>query len=536
MTKPIKPGSPEQYLTELFEKHDRAFLGDELKEKLVKKFGKSDQAARQIVTRFASKGIIQNSKPVSFGKGTYAYYPLNKVITLDDLLGLTRLKRPPLFRLLSAIKKCGGIISYYEALKITSTPLKASRSKTLLLDELLAELKHFGVINIKLDNHKTKYIVATYLDDAIVDSAVARHYALMIVDAMFLYDILASLGKLNLIDNKFNVYRNRKFPSIGARHNNFVWDAFSYTRTTGINTVYGKQKMVSTKQALVVLDVVVSRNYELFDFEGFFARVQVLLNHTRKERKIIPIIVYKDISREALNKARSLGLLTYNMSAFFGNSVYEVINNIVDIKLQEYTEQPMLIDPVQVISDTLELIDITGNGINLQNVTGDFFQSLMYQLFHHLYSGCTIIQSEKLPAMDTIDKKNRSYEYDFVIFSRNTWEIVVVELKGSMKNYTIRKGDYKKKNTLKWFFGRTLPSIMQHYATGAMDRYQVKGCFITTGKFDRDGELYLSELNVSKLKPNALEIGYNGKQVVSLVGYNNLGLLKETLEKYFIKD
>jgi len=73
VTKPTKPGSPEQYLTELFEKHDRAFLGDELKEKLVKKFGKSDQAARQVVTRFAGKGIIQSSKPVSFGKGTYAY-------------------------------------------------------------------------------------------------------------------------------------------------------------------------------------------------------------------------------------------------------------------------------------------------------------------------------------------------------------------------------------------------------------------------------------------------------------------------------
>lgn len=534
MTNQTKKADPEQYITDLFSKHDRIYLGGELREKLVKNCGKTNVAARKILERITTKGVIQSSSPVSFSKGAFAYFSLKKVINFDDLLGITRLNRPPLFRLLSAIKKCGGVISYYEALKITSSPLNTSKSKTLSLDNLIEELKFFKVVAITVDKHNVKYITANYVEPQLIDSILARHYALMMVDAVFIYDIITSLERLNLIDNRYIVYRNRKTPSLGAKHNNFVWDAFAYTKTTGINTVYGAKKAQTNKQALVVLDVVVSRNYEVFDFEGFFGRIQVLLNHTKKERKIIPVIVYKEISQEALKKARSLGLLTYNMAAFFGIGIYEVINNITDVKLSEHTSQGLVIDPVQVISDTLDLIDETGNKFNLQNVIGDFFQSLMYQLFHQLYPNCNIDQSVKLPAMDTIDDKVKSYEYDFVIFSNRTNEIIVVELKGSMNDYTIKKGDYKKKNTLQWFFGRTLPSFAKHYETGLTKNLKVKATFITSGKFEPDGNVFLSELNQGQLKPNLIDTGYDGKKLIQLVNNNSLSLLKNTLERYFV--
>lgn len=478
---------------------------------------------------------METSKPVSFGKNTYAYYPQGKKIIFDELIGLTRNRRPPLFRLLSAIKACKGVLSYYEALKICSTPLKKSKSKTPLLDELINELIHFDVVSHHADEHFNKYLVANFVEAPAAPKLIAEHFSMMMVDTALLYDVLLSLGKFNLIDNNYIRYRDRRTPTKGQDHNNYVWDAFSYTKTTGINTVYGNKKTPSNgKQALVVVDMVISRRYELFDYDGFIDRIRVLLNNTVSERKIIPVIVYREISAIALKKARAFGMLTYNMAAFFGNGIYEVIDNLKLVKLSENAILDSPTDTVKTISDTLDLIDQTGNLYNLSNLTGDFFQSLMYQLFHHLYPNSSVEQGKKLPAMDDTVGRKKKYEYDFLIQSVNTNEVIAVELKGTMTNYAVPLGDNNKKNTLKWFFERTFPSLTLHYQHQVFSNTQVKACFITSGRFERDGEKYLAALNQGKLKPQNINISYNGKQLLKMVNEESLYTLQSTLEKYFI--
>ena len=535
MTK-LNKQHPDDYLANLFSKHDRVYLGDELKEKLVKNFGKTNVAARKIVERFVEKGMIQSSSPVSFGRGTFAYYSLHKKITYDDLLGITRVGRPPLFRLLTAIKKCGGILSYYEALKITSAPLIKSKTKTIGLDVLISELMFFKAITQSTDKNNVKYLIANFIEPLQVEAMMARHYSLMLVDACLIYDVIVSLSKLNLIDNRYIRYRERRMPSKGQEHNNFAWDAFAYTKTTGINTVYGKKKSNTVKQALVVIDMVISRKYELFDYEGFHDRIKVLLNNTKNERKIIPIVVYREMSTEALNKARGFGMLTYDISAFFGNAIYEVIDNVKVIKLNENGSVDPTVDIFQTIADTLEIIDETGNLYNLQNMTGDFFQSLMYQLFQHLYPNSSIEQGKKLPAMDDTIGRKKQYEYDLVINSPYSSEVIAIELKGSRNNATVQLGDFDKKNSLKWFFERTFPSFQKHFASALYSSTKVRGVFITSGKFDKEGVNYLSSLNKGKNKPESINVFYDGKQLRQLVNQNSLYVLQTTLERYFIVD
>lgn len=526
---------PDEYLLSLFEKHNRIYLGDELKEKIVNSLGKTNAAARKIIERFAGKGLILSSKPISFGRNTFAYYSLGRKITFDDLLGITRLKRPPIFRLLTAIKKCGGIISYYDALKITGSPLAKSKTKIIELETIISEIKFFGLIKQLSDKNKVKYLIANYVDPLLEESLMAHYYSLMLVDASLLYDVLISLSKLNLIDNKYIRYRNRKTPWVGAPHNNFTWDAFSYTRTTGINTIHGKRTESSIKRALVVIDMVVSRKYEPFDYEGFNSRIQVLHNNTRTERKILPVIVYREISNEVLNKARAFGMLTYNIAAFFGNKIYDVIDNIKTVKLSENSIQGITKDPIEIIAETLDIIDSSGNMINLQNLIGDFFQSLMYQLFHQIYPNCSIEQAKKLPAMDETSGRKKMYEYDMVINSVLSNELIVVELKGTMKNITISLGDFDKKNTLKWFFGRTFPSFAKHHVGPTYANKKIVSSFITSGKFDGQGKTYLADLNKGKIKPANIAVGYDGKELIKLANDNSLGLLKRTLEHYFVK-
>ena len=527
--------SAEQYLADLLADGKNIFFGDRLKEDIVKLFRKSSAAARKTIERAAEKKIIKSSAPVSFGRGTFAYCSNDKEITFDELLGITREKKPPMYRLLSALKKCNGIISYYEALKITSSPILPSKTKVTSLDSLIEDLKFFKLVKTKADKNNVKYIIANWNEEPQIDSALARHFSLMIVDSIFLYDVISSLKKLNLIDNEKVIYRNRKTPSLGARHNNFVWDAFAYSKTTGINTFHSLGKGQIKQQALVVLDVVVSRTYESFDLDGFLGRVQILKNNTKTERKILPVIVYKEIGKETLNRARSFGLITYSMSTFFGSSIIEIINNISAVKLNEFIAQGMPIDPVQIISDTLATIDRTGNENNLQNVIGDFFQSLMFQLFNHIYRGCNIVQAIKLPAMDAKDGEKKDYEYDFTIFSSNRKEVIIIEVKGYDSNTTIRKGDYETKNTLQWFFGRTFPSAKKHYRIGFTKNHTVKSAFVTSALYDLEGQIFLNELNAGKQKPFDLDVGYDGKKLLQLVNSNGLDLLKTTLERYFIK-
>lgn len=86
MTKPLNQDS-DTYLTNLFAKHSRIYLGDELKQKLVDNLGKSAAAARKIIERFAAKGLVETSKPVSFGKNKTAhkksYHRLNNLVAVS---------------------------------------------------------------------------------------------------------------------------------------------------------------------------------------------------------------------------------------------------------------------------------------------------------------------------------------------------------------------------------------------------------------------------------------------------------------------
>ena len=67
MTK-LKNTAADEYLLSLFSAHNRIYLGDELKEKLVSNLGKRPDAARKIVERFAAKGLVHHRSPYHSAK------------------------------------------------------------------------------------------------------------------------------------------------------------------------------------------------------------------------------------------------------------------------------------------------------------------------------------------------------------------------------------------------------------------------------------------------------------------------------------
>lgn len=534
----MKTNNYHSYLIKIFRKTNAYFMGDELRDKLKKEFLVSDVAARKIIQRACEKGVISSSTPLTFGKGAFAYLKAGVNLNLSQYLEIVENRRPPLFRILNQMIRNKGIISYYEALKVASTPLKPSKSKSKLLAELINELHEAGFINLTIDSNNTKYLVLSQIQEPKeVEALVKTHQTKMIVDSMFLYDIINSFKKSNLIDNEEVVYRSRKLPSRGALHDNFVWDCFCYTKTSGINTVYGVSSTENNKQALVVMDVVISGDYSENDLQGFIARINVLLNNTKTHRKILPIIVFSEISPITLNKAQAFGILTYNIGTIYGEKVFDILDSLYKIKLKEVIKQSTDTEnPIDLIKATLDNISSTGQESNLQNVKGDLFESLMFQLLSEMYPTSLIEQGRRIPNyMYEKEPEISHYEHDFIITSLGDRERIIVEVKGFKSSSTIALGDYKSKNTVKWFFNRTYCSAKSFFSNDKSYPFPVKACYITTAQFKEDSIDYMNTLN--SCKSTKLDLYYDNVKLLAHLDSNyKLKKIKEVLLKYYIDE
>lgn len=119
--------------------------GSELSKLIQNKFNLADAYSRKIIERAVGKNIIQSSAPITFGKGQFIYFSNTQKLNKDTLKKFCKTNRPPVFRLLEALDDNNGILSYYEALKITASPLENKSSKIDSLDDIIKD-NPLGVI------------------------------------------------------------------------------------------------------------------------------------------------------------------------------------------------------------------------------------------------------------------------------------------------------------------------------------------------------------------------------------------------------
>ncbi|GEO05547.1 hypothetical protein AAE02nite_32110 [Adhaeribacter aerolatus] len=525
----------EVYIAKLIS--DKRYLsGKELTKELVNTFQIKDDNARKIIQRTVVKGILVSSNPLSFGNGQFIYLNPRDGLTLSLVKEVSKKHRPPIYRLLEAIDINDGVISYYEALKIVAAPLEKSSTKVNTLDEIIKELRLMKFIYEKTDSNNIKYILKeeSKKEEGKEESLLSAHFSKMVIDGMFLPDILRWLQKSNIIDNYKTIYRNKKTPSIGAKQNNLVWDAFAYTKTTGINSTFGKKADTIEKQTLVVLDVVISRDYSQIDLDGFYNRIQINLNAVKNgRRKILPIIIYKTIAVDVLEKISSLGFIAFDLGSIFGTTIYDVVEKLNILQLKKVAA---ISDDFNVtIESALTTIRTSGQEDSLKDIRGVLFEFLLYPLLKHYYSSAEILHGKTLSIVKPEGGKE-NYEYDYIIKSSNPNEILIVELKGYSSLSKIPIGSSDTKNTLSWFFRRTLPFAKRHFQKEIQDTgKKFRGCFITSASFYEDGINFLNGINNGSFKPQNLNAFYDGQSLLKLLEENNYSKVKSTVEKFFIK-
>jgi hypothetical protein len=509
-------------------------LGKEIVEGLNARFGVTPVHARKLIQRTADKGIISTSKPATFGKGQYIYFPHEKSLGLEAIRPICEKFRPPLARVLDALAAGEGILSYYEALKICSSPLEDSSSKNSMLKELILMLDQLKLIVMATDARNVRYMIdrkvaeedhAAYMDD---------HYSKMVLDCVFLPDILKWLRKVNIIDNLKTLYRSKLTPSKGMKHNNLPWDAYGYTKTTGINPTLGAKANTIEKQTLVVLDVVVHRPYEQFDLDGFLGRVQINVNSVKRgTRKVVPIVFYKEMSEKTENTLRSLGFLSFNIDAVFGKRIHEILDNVSVAQRGIFASDTN--ETEKRVEKSLKAMRAAGQEENLSNLKGTLFEYLFYPVFKSLYPNAMIVQgatySEKLPGGG-----KKKYEYDFIIQSDTPKEIVVVELKGYSSEARIPVGNSDTQNTLSWFFGKTLPFVKKQFEKELAAGSKWSACYITSAGYWPDGAKYLEAQNnlENNLAPKKLSPYYDGTGLLAFLQENGFTHIKKTVERYFV--
>lgn len=539
MTKVHKMIISEQYDKYIIQtlKQKKFQVSKELCDLLEEKFNVTNVYGRKIIERIVTKGLIKSSSPMTFGKGQFVYFLPEQKLTKDVIKEISKIYRPPLFRLIESLDINEGIISYYEALKITASPLEKSNSKIDLLDDLINVLNIIDLLQLKVDSNNVKYIAYKNIDDEKLEILMNHHYVKIKVDATFVKDIIDWLVKSNLILSLNNRYRNKNKPSFGAEHNNLLWDAFGYTKTTGLNLVNTTVAKTIEKQTLVVVDVLLSRDYDQIDVDGFLNRVQININSVKSAtRKVIPIVVYRSCSQYILNTLKSLGFLCYDIGSIYGSNIFTILENVSKLQLNQRILENE--DFEKTIEATLETIKSSGQENQLSDLKGTLFEVMLFQMLKHQYSNADITPnyffSKSVVNKETKEEQMEGYEYDYIIKSSNPKEIVVVELKGYHSKYKIPLGDYKTKNTVKWFYNRTLPFLKDKFQVEIDEGYVFKGAYITSSQYEEEALDYLSKINEGKLKPRRIDTFYDRKKLLELFEENDFKTLKDIIDKYYL--
>ena len=434
--------------------------------------------------------------------------------------------RPPLYRLLMVMEYSKGIISYYEGLKVASTPLDNTKTKMNTLNELVDILLQLEFIQV-IEEEEVRYLVDIDRVEYF-PQLVEKHRVNMALDCAFLPDIRRWMIKHNIVDNDVFNYRNRSMPSKGVHHNNYVWDAFAYTKTTGINTVLGSNKAIDDKSTLVVLDVLIHREYTELDLQGFYERIQAVRNSTYSGvRKILPVVFAQNITPASEASLRNLGFMIFHLGTIFGEKIYDIVRKLELVNLEEAMSTFDADIIIENIEGVLAAIKNAGQEENLQNVKGDLFEALMYPLITTVYNSGSLKRGQVLKEGDEF------YEYDAVVYDRRFDEVVVIELKGYKSNSIIHLGDRNKKYTVRWFFRRTFPFAQKKLQRGS--EMPVKACYITTATFSEEAKVVLEKINDSNLKPHKMDVYYDGPKLLKILEEHKLNDVIKVLKRYYME-
>lgn len=457
---------------------------------------------RRIINNALKSNMISSSDPITFLNNQYAYFSTGSLSGYEVLSNSIRKHKQALHRVIFALERNRGVLTYLDAVKISGATL-ADTSHSLSFESIVKDLNRLQIADIHT-SHNTKYIVQkkkradlSKIEEMQDD---LKNIKLLLVLS------LNWLTRSNLIDSKQLCYMGESNDYNGIERNNELWDAFGFSNATGLGM---RNKEFQT---IVLIDFLPYHTYEEYDFSGFKERIDRTIFSTAGEhRKVLPIIFSCSMSPSAVTLVKRSGYLYFNIFSLLGENAHNVVRNytqnITRIKQKIYSRNPNVEE--EILSSLTDIRE-SGNEPNYGNLIGHLFEYLMYPVLRKIYGANSIITHSFSGSVN-----GEKFECDYLVESED--ENIIIELKGYKKGHIVLKGCYNQKtqrytdDSILWFLNRTFNLCVQKLGKLRPNKL----CYITTADFEESARVELKSRK--KNKPAKLECLYNHDTLIELL-------------------
>lgn len=474
---------------------------------------------RRIINNALGHNIISSSSPITFSNNQYAYFSTESPSGYEVLSNSIKKYKKALHRVIFALERNSGILTYLDALKISGATLAAT-SHSISFESIINELKILQIADIHAI-HDTKYIVQQ--KKGIDLSAIENLHNDLKNTNLLLFLSLNWLIHSNLIDSKQLCYIGEANNYNGIERNNELWDAFGFSNATGLGS--GNKEF----QTIVLIDFSPHHTYEEYDFIGFKERIErTIFSTSGDHRKVLPIIFSYNISPSASSLIKRNGYLYFNISSLLGKNALNIARNYTqNITSIEQKISSQNSNFKEEISNSLKDIRESGNETNYANLKGQLFEYLMYPVIQKIYGTNSIITHSYSGSIN-----GQKFECDYLVESND--ENIIIELKGYQKGNIILKGSYDQEtkkytpNSILWFLNQTFNLCIQKLGK----RRPNKLCYITTADLEDSAKTELKSRK--KNKPTKLECFYNHETLIKLLKEYDMKNEIKVIEQFYV--
>lgn len=494
----------EIYIQNYLNEHKcKSFIGSELIDILLQKYPNlTTTNCRRIINNAVSHNRISSSKPITFSNKQYAYFSTDSQAGYGVLSNSIKKHKQSLHRVIFALERNDGILTYLDAQKISGATL-ATTSHSISFESIINELKLLQIADVHTI-HNTKFIAQNKngVDFSKLENS---HFDLKNTN-LLLFLSLNCLINCNLIDSKQLCYMGESNNYNGIERNNELWDAWGFSNATGLKS---NNKEFQT---MILIDFSPNHTYEEYDFIGFKERIdRTIYSTTGEHRKVLPIVFSYNISPCASTLIKRYGYLYFNISSLLGDNSLNIARNYTQ-NIASIEEKIFFKDSDFGIEISNSLMDIreSGNETNYGNLKGKLFEYLMYPVIQKIYGENSIITHSYSGSIN-----GKKFECDYLVESID--ENIIIELKGYKKGNIILKGSFDQEtkkytsNSILWFLNQTFALCSQMLGK----RRPNKLCYITTADLDDSAKAELKSRK--KNKPAKLECFYNHDTLIKLL-------------------
>lgn len=463
----------------------------------------SQQAARQRLSR--SRPPIERLRNSLLPKGESFFYLREQYRSewywrnlLRDLRATGSIYALAIY----ALDARGGIVPTNEFPAISGAPI--ALKKQVLSSKVEKILLHLGIMREK----EIEGIGSCYEanPDAILTPTNSNRIRARRVAESFLLDILRQWLGANRLGSFYKIaIRGENHPLMVGQ---FKWDLTApcylhFLRTP--KSVHG----------FVAADVFAETHLDVYHIRYFLRKVQTY-QRTSNSGGILPILLAKGFSYDAIKEGGKAGVMLVTPDSLFGRHVAEALGTL--IQTLEQVSNLIAEDPNQLFDLVDKISKIEGRSLNLRGI--------MFELLSAYIAGC-IFNGHRIDIglTHTHSESGKQAEMDVVCMGRDT--AYVIECKGLGPN-----GIISLEEASKWL--KKIPVAQEFIAERfGSTIHKVTHSFWTTGQF-ADDALEMLEYERQKRTRHPIEFR-SGLEIRSLAIEKKLKRIVDALDEHFLK-